>query len=178
MRTNNRRTVTGTVISEVMDKTVVVQVESRKPHPKYKKFITRRKNYKAHDETNECRLGDTVICTECRPISKTKRWRISEILRRKYVSTEEIVETDELVMKKETPQHIVEEQAAAQDEEETAEGAEEDQAAAEETAAETEPAGGGDDDVSAGEDTGTDTPEEDQQQAETGESDDTGRNKA
>ncbi len=103
MRTTSRQTITGTVISDRMDKTVIVQTETRKQHPRYKKFITRRKRYKAHDEENECRLGDMVTCMECRPLSKDKRWRIVEILRRKYVSTEEIVETDELVMKKEKP---------------------------------------------------------------------------
>ena len=81
MRVTRRQTITGTVISDRMDKTVVVQVETLKQHPQYKKYIKRRKNYKAHDETNECRLGDIVNCMSTRPISKDKCWRVSEIVR-------------------------------------------------------------------------------------------------
>jgi len=70
----------GSVISDKMDKTVVVQIERRYPHPVYKKIITRRTRLKAHDETNECKIGDRVKITECRPLSKDKAWRVIEIV--------------------------------------------------------------------------------------------------
>jgi small subunit ribosomal protein S17 len=63
-----------------MQKTVVVLIERRKLHPLYKKYITRSKKVKAHDENNECRIGDLVRVVESRPISKDKRWRLAEIL--------------------------------------------------------------------------------------------------
>ena len=72
----------GVVISDKMDKTVVVKVASYNPHPKYKKIIESNKNYKAHDEKNECNVGDTVHIMETRPLSKTKRWRLVEIIER------------------------------------------------------------------------------------------------
>lgn len=103
MRETRRQEIIGTVISDRMDKTIVVQVETQKMHPQYKKFIKRRKNYKVHDETNECKLGDTVRCASTRPISKDKHFRVSEILTRKYVSIEEVVEPEEMVMKKQHP---------------------------------------------------------------------------
>ena len=70
----------GVVISDKMDKTVVVKVASYEPHPKYKKIIEFNKNYKAHDEKNECSEGDTVRIMETRPLSKSKRWRLVEIV--------------------------------------------------------------------------------------------------
>ena len=70
----------GRVISDKMDKTVVVQVANRKSHPLYKKVLQRRVNFKAHDEANECRLGDLVRIMETRPLSKDKRWRVVEIV--------------------------------------------------------------------------------------------------
>jgi small subunit ribosomal protein S17 len=100
MRTTRRQTITGSVVSTRMQKTVVVEVETLKQHPQYKKFVRFRKKYKVHDEEGKCELGDVVLCAETRPISKDKAWRVVEILRRRYVSTAEIVETDELVMKK------------------------------------------------------------------------------
>jgi small subunit ribosomal protein S17 len=69
-----KRVLTGVVVSDKGDKTVVVRVERRVMHPVYKKFIVRSKKYHAHDETNACKSGDTVRIEECRPISKTKRW--------------------------------------------------------------------------------------------------------
>ena len=72
----------GVVISDKMDKTVVVKVASYNPHPKYKKIIESNKNYKAHDEKNECGIGDTVRIMETRPLSKTKRWRLVQIIER------------------------------------------------------------------------------------------------
>ena len=70
----------GTVLSNKMTKTVVVQVERRMKHGKYGKYMTQKKKYKAHDETNACKPGDTVRISETRPMSKEKRWRVAEIL--------------------------------------------------------------------------------------------------
>lgn len=70
----------GTVVSDKMNKTVVVSVESTKRHALYHKTLRRTKRYKAHDENNQCRLGDRVRIIETRPISKEKRWRVAEIL--------------------------------------------------------------------------------------------------
>jgi len=72
---------TGRVVSDKMDKTVVVTVESVRQHPLYKHTIRVTKRYKAHDENNECRQGDTVRIVESRPLSKDKRWRVVEIMR-------------------------------------------------------------------------------------------------
>lgn len=74
-----RKTMTGRVVSSKMDKTVVVQVETRRRHPLYKKTIRKTTNFKAHDENNECGLGDVVRILETRPLSKDKRWRVVEI---------------------------------------------------------------------------------------------------
>lgn len=70
----------GLVVSDKMDKTVVVAVESRAPHPKYLKVMVRTKRYKVHDENNQCKVGDRVRIQETRPLSRTKRWAISEVL--------------------------------------------------------------------------------------------------
>ncbi len=70
----------GRVVSDKMDKTVVVAVESSKRHPLYKKTIKKIVRYKAHDENNECRTGDTVRIIETRPLSRQKRWRVAEII--------------------------------------------------------------------------------------------------
>jgi small subunit ribosomal protein S17 len=70
----------GLVVSDRMDKTVVVEVEDRVKHPKYGKVIRRTKKYKAHDGENACGVGDRVRLMEVRPLSATKRWRVSEIL--------------------------------------------------------------------------------------------------
>jgi small subunit ribosomal protein S17 len=70
----------GVVLSNKMQKTVVVQVERRMKHGKYGKYMTQKKKYKAHDETNACKPGDTVRISETRPLSKEKRWRVAEIL--------------------------------------------------------------------------------------------------
>ena len=75
-----RKTQTGIVISDKMDKTVVVRVDRLVKHHAYKKYVRRRANYAAHDENNVCRLGDRVVLRETRPVSKTKRWRVSQIL--------------------------------------------------------------------------------------------------
>ena len=70
----------GVVTSDKMDKTIVVKVASYNPHPKYKKIIETNKNYKAHDENNECGIGDTVRIVESRPISGGKRWTLESIV--------------------------------------------------------------------------------------------------
>ena len=77
-----RKTREGYVVSDKMDKTVVVAVEDRVKHPKYGKVLRRTKKYKAHDEQNECNVGDRVLLMETRPLSATKRWRVAEILER------------------------------------------------------------------------------------------------
>jgi small subunit ribosomal protein S17 len=73
-----RRVLTGEVTSDKMDKTVTVLVHRRVMHPLYKKFIRRSKNYAAHDEKNECKVGDLVRIEECRPISRRKTWMVIE----------------------------------------------------------------------------------------------------
>ena len=70
----------GKVVSDKMEKTVVVRVEGNRYHPKYKKRYSYTKKYKAHDEKKKCKVGDDVLIEECRPISKEKRWRIVEKL--------------------------------------------------------------------------------------------------
>ena len=77
---NLRKTRTGKVVSDKMDKTIVVAVEDHAKHPLYKKIVKRTYKLKAHDENNECRIGDTVKVMETRPLSKDKRWRLVEIM--------------------------------------------------------------------------------------------------
>ena len=79
---NRRKTRVGTVVSDKMAKTVVVRVERRYAHPLYGKQVTRSKKYHAHDENNEYRIGDTVRIMETRPLSKLKRWRVTEVIER------------------------------------------------------------------------------------------------
>ncbi len=74
------RSLTGRVVSDKMDKTVTVLVERRVKHPLYGKVIRRSKKYHAHDEHNACHVGDLVVIEECRPISKTKAWKVTKIL--------------------------------------------------------------------------------------------------
>ena len=81
-----RKERTGVVVSDAMRKTVVVMVERTVSHRHYKKVIRRRKRYQAHDETNLCRLGDTVLIEECRPLSRRKHWRVVRILDRHEVA--------------------------------------------------------------------------------------------
>lgn len=78
----HRKVRTGVVVSDKMDKTVVVQVEQRKRHPRYKKYIKAWSKVKAHDRDNSCRIGDVVEIIETRPLSKEKRWRVIRVLRR------------------------------------------------------------------------------------------------
>ncbi len=78
-RTKSRE---GVVVSNKMDKTVVVQIERLAPHPKYKKYTRRRIRVKAHDSENQCGVGDRVVIAETRPLSRDKRWRVRTILER------------------------------------------------------------------------------------------------
>jgi len=75
-----RKTIEGVVVSDKMDKTVVVESRHLVKHPVYKKLVKRRARYKAHDEKNQCKVGDKILIVETRPLSKQKRWRVKEIL--------------------------------------------------------------------------------------------------
>jgi small subunit ribosomal protein S17 len=79
---SSRKTRVGLVVSDKMEKTVVVAIERRVPHPVYGKMVTRTKRLKAHDEENSAKVGDTVRIVETRPLSKDKRWRVVEIVNR------------------------------------------------------------------------------------------------
>lgn len=80
MERSNRKTITGTVVSNKMDKTIVVAVETFEAHPIYKKRFKKTTKFKAHDEKNECGIGDKVKIMETRPLSKDKRWRLVNIV--------------------------------------------------------------------------------------------------
>ena len=82
MERNLRKTRTGKVVSNKMQKTIVVAVEDHVKHPLYNKIVKRTYKLKAHDENNECNIGDIVIVMETRPLSKDKRWRLVEIIER------------------------------------------------------------------------------------------------
>ena len=78
--TNTKRTLTGTVVSDKMDKTVTVLIERKIKHPLLGKIMRVSKKYHAHDESNECNQGDVVLIEECRPLSRTKAWRVSKLV--------------------------------------------------------------------------------------------------
>ena len=80
MERNLRKTRVGVVTSDKMDKTVVVTIKDKVRHPLYNKIVNRTVKYKAHDENNECGVGDKVQIMECRPMSKDKNWRVVEII--------------------------------------------------------------------------------------------------
>lgn len=82
MERGRRKVRTGTVVSDARDKTVTIEVRDSKQHRRYSKTIPVRKRFHAHDENNDARMGDTVRIVETRPLSKTKRWRVSEIVER------------------------------------------------------------------------------------------------
>ena len=82
MERNLRKTRTGKVVSDKMDKTITVAIENHVKHPLYGKIVKRTYKLKAHDEHNECKIGDTVKVMETRPLSKDKRWRLVEIIER------------------------------------------------------------------------------------------------
>jgi small subunit ribosomal protein S17 len=97
-----RKTKVGRVVSDKMDKTIVVSVERHARHPLYRRVIRVTKRFKAHDETNEARVGDTVLIEESRPLSATKRWRLVEVISR---SGEEAAAVGEVVSEEaETPE--------------------------------------------------------------------------
>lgn len=81
-----RKTLTGTVVSDKMDKTVVVKVERRFAHSKFEKVVKSTRKYKVHDEKNECKSGDFISMCETRPLSKDKRWRLIEIIKRATIA--------------------------------------------------------------------------------------------
>jgi small subunit ribosomal protein S17 len=87
-----RKTRTGTVISDKMDKTVVVLVESSRRHPLYKKVVRDTSKFKVHDATNTCKVGDVVKIVETRPLSKDKCWRVVEVVGRREVAEKEPAE--------------------------------------------------------------------------------------
>lgn len=78
----NKKTYTGQVVSDKMDKTIVIAITTRRLHPLYKKYVKKTKKIKAHDERNDAHIGDTVRVIECRPISKDKCWRLTQIVER------------------------------------------------------------------------------------------------
>ena len=80
-----RKERSGLVVSDKMEKTVVVSIERRVLHPRYKKVLKRRTKVKAHDETNQCHVGDRVLIVESRPLSRDKRWRVSKVIERAQV---------------------------------------------------------------------------------------------
>ncbi len=82
MKRANKVTKIGEVVSNKMDKTVVVRVKRQFTHPLYKKVVSKHKKFKAHDENNDCNIGDTVQIMECRPLSRNKRWTVSKIIER------------------------------------------------------------------------------------------------
>ena len=75
-----RRVLLGTVVSDKMEKTIVVQVQRRFKHPRYRKYVSERVRYKAHDENNEAKTGDTVRIVSCRPLSRDKRWMLQAVV--------------------------------------------------------------------------------------------------
>jgi small subunit ribosomal protein S17 len=80
-----RRVLQGTVVSDKMDKTIVVQVMRRYKHPRYRKYVSERLRYKAHDEKNEAKVGDVVRIESCRPLSREKRWNLQAIVEKATV---------------------------------------------------------------------------------------------
>ncbi|MBF0279597.1 MAG: 30S ribosomal protein S17 [SAR324 cluster bacterium] len=80
MNRKNKKARTGIVVSDKMDKSIVVKVERIVKHPLYKKTIRRSKKYMAHDESNKCKIGDTVQIIECKPLSSRKTWRLLEVV--------------------------------------------------------------------------------------------------
>jgi small subunit ribosomal protein S17 len=80
MAEGRKLTKQGIVVSDKMDKTIVVRVERQFKHPLYKKIVRRHKKFKAHDENNECKVGDTVLIQESKPISKYKKWVLNKII--------------------------------------------------------------------------------------------------
>ncbi len=87
VQVGNKNEKVGEVVSTKMQKTIVVQVTRRVSHPLYKRIVTQRKKFYAHDEENTARIGDVVRIVECRPMSKLKRWRLGEVIRRSALAS-------------------------------------------------------------------------------------------
>jgi small subunit ribosomal protein S17 len=92
--TRHRTTRSGVVVSDKMDKTVVVAVRRLVQHPRYRRVVRRTSKFHAHDEKNVCRLGDVVLIVESRPLSKQKRWRVREVLRKGTPALGKVVDTE------------------------------------------------------------------------------------
>jgi small subunit ribosomal protein S17 len=108
----------GIVVSTKMDKTVVVEVERRFVHPEYKKVVKHKKRFKAHDENNECTLGDKVVIMEIRPLSREKRWRVVSILGKAVVVEDVLLENEEEIFQEDvTIKSDLEEKSLAGNEE-------------------------------------------------------------
>ena len=116
MSFERRKVRIGTVVSDKMDKTVVVTVEWRQPYALYRKSVKRRTKFTAHDSENQYKVGDLVRILEGRPISKTKRWRVVELLQREEIAE---VQPDEVVF--EATEEIVDEAGTAEEEPATSE---------------------------------------------------------
>lgn len=91
----NRRSLIGWVVSNKMEKTVVVEIRSRKAHPLYRRIINRTRRFQAHDAENRCTMGDMVRILECRPISKNKHWQVAEIMTKGHVAEVQPIELDQ-----------------------------------------------------------------------------------
>jgi small subunit ribosomal protein S17 len=91
-----RKKITGVVVKDKMDRTVVIEVEKFLKHPKYHKYLKMKKRYKAHDETNACKVGDRVQIVETRPLSKDKRWLVKDIIKHEEprIVQEEVAKDD------------------------------------------------------------------------------------
>jgi len=89
------RILSGRVVSDKMDKTITVLIERRVKHPMYGKYLTRSSKVHAHDEKNECRIGDSVVIEEARPMSAEKRWRVQKVLRSSFVADLTLSDTPE-----------------------------------------------------------------------------------
>jgi len=113
-----RRTKVGTVVSDKMDKTVVVAVESLKRHRLYGRSIRRTKKYHVHDETNRCKLGDKVVIADSRPISKTKHWTVREIVGHDVVATLPKIDDSSIIAPPARSEPAVAAPAAAEDNDE------------------------------------------------------------
>lgn len=98
VQVGNKNEKVGEVVSTKMQKTIVVQVTRRVSHPLYKRIVTQRKKFYAHDEENTARIGDVVRIIECRPMSKLKRWRLGEVIRRSALAS--VVEVERSVAEK------------------------------------------------------------------------------
>ncbi len=90
-----RKKIVGVVVSDRMDKTVVVEVEKISKHRQYKKYVRTKKRYKAHDEENRCKAGDRVLILETKPLSKEKRWVVKEIVKQRSLLVQEEVRDDD-----------------------------------------------------------------------------------